>query len=309
MAPGTNGDNETEGNERHHTTSNSSHKSNPFNLSNCSNPNSVIPQYLNTWYPAPTFNSPNASGRYLMLSVAALKRVLLGLLLIAGLAISGCGGGGGGGSLPNPTIRFFNGVSDSTSLDFLLDDTVEAPQLGYLASTPNFDSVESKLRDLRVLEDGTTVDLWSETIALEKDKHYLISSIGIENYGTETLKRVRTLALLIDRTAPNGSRAKLFVIHGYNREAGLETPAIDFQTPGDNPQFSVRNIDYATAKTLDVDAGTLTFQARRNGTETVLVSNTVTLGGGKIYAAYVLGVENASGTQAPRIEFVELQTK
>src|ERR1051325_10789342 len=133
-----------------------------------------------------------------MLSVAALKRVFLGMLLVAGLGISGCGGGGGGGSLPDPTIRFFNGVSDSTSLDFLLDDTVEGPQLSYLASTPNFDSVESKLRDLRVLEDGTTVDLWSETIALEKDRHYLVSSIGLENYGTETLKRVRTLALLID---------------------------------------------------------------------------------------------------------------
>ena len=34
----------------------------------------------------------------------------------------------------------------------------------------------------------------------------------------------------------------------------------------------------------------------------------VTLAGGKIYAAYILGVENGVGALAPRIEFVELQT-
>ena len=244
-----------------------------------------------------------------MLSVAPFKRILLGLLASAGLTLSGCGGGSGGNGLPDPTIRFFNGSSDSTALNFLLDDTVEAPQLAYLGSSPNFKSVEAKVRDLRIMEDGTSVDLWSELLGLVKDKHYLVSAIGLENYGIETLKRVQTLALEIDRTAPNGSRARLIVIHGYNREAGLETPAIDLQTPGDNPQFVVRNIAYATAKLLDVDAGTWTFEARRNGTETVLVSQAATLGGGKIYAAYVLGVENAGGQQAPRIEFVELQTK
>ena len=208
---------------------------------------------------------------------------------------------------PSVFTRFFNGSSDSTSLNFLLDDDVEGPQLAFLESTPDFQTVDNKTRDLRIQEDGTSVDLWSEVVDLTADRDYLISAVGLENYGTETLKRVRTVFTQIDRTAPNGSRARLVIIHGYNRQTGLETPNIDFQTPGDNPQFRSPNIAYASSQVLEVDAGTWTFEARRQGTETILVSQSVTLGGGKIYAAYVLGVENAGGAQAPRIEFVELQ--
>jgi hypothetical protein len=243
-----------------------------------------------------------------MLSVRGISRVCGGILAIAGIALAGCGGGGGGGGLPNPTVRFFNGSPDSTALNFLLDDTVEAALLAYLESTPDFESVDDRVRDLRIQEDGTSVDLWNEIVDLVKDKHYLICSIGLENFGTENLKRIRTLFTEIDRTAPNGSRVRLIIVHGYNRETGLETPAIDFQTPGDNPQFSADNIAYASSRVLEVDAGNWTFEARREGTETILTSQNITLGGGKIYAAFVLGVENAAGIQAPRIEFVELQT-
>lgn len=243
-----------------------------------------------------------------MLSVAGFRRVLLCSLALVGLGLAGCGGGSGGGGVPRPTVRFFNGSCDSTLLNFLLDDDVEAAQLAYLSSTPDFESVDAQERDLRIQEDGTSIDLWSEVVNLVGDRDYLISAVGIENYGNETLKRIRTMFTEIDRTAPNGTRARLVIIHGYNREAGLETPAIDFQTPGDNPQFIASDIAYASSKVLEVDAANWTFEARREGTETILVQQNVTLGGGKIYAAYVLGVENGLSNQAPRIEFVELQS-
>ena len=226
-----------------------------------------------------------------------------------GLMLLACGGGGGGGSnLPDPDIRFFNGSPDSVALNFLLNDDIEGAQLAYLQSTPDFESFEPEIRDVRIQEDGTSVDLWSEVLDMVEDHSYLVSAIGLENFGSEPLKRIRFLIADLDRTPPNGTRAELIIIHGYNREAGLETPGIDFQTPGDNPQFRTTGIDYATARQLDVDAGNWTFEARREGTETILVSQNITLGGGKIYAVYVLGVENGVGALAPRIEFVELQT-
>ena len=225
-----------------------------------------------------------------------------------GLMLLACGGGGGGSTLPDPDIRFFNGSPDSVALNFLLNDDVEGAQLAYLQSTPDFESFEPEIRDVRIQEDGTAVDLWSEVLDMVEDHSYLVSAIGLENFGSEPLKRIRFVIADLDRTAPNGTRAELIIVHGYNRETGFETPGIDFQTPGDNPQFEATGIGYATIRQLDVDAGNWTFEARREGTDTILVSQNVTLGGGKIYAAYVLGVENGVGSLAPRIEFVELQT-
>jgi len=244
-----------------------------------------------------------------MRSVAGLKRVLVFALAAAGVLMCGCGGGGGGGGLPDPTIRFFNGISDSNLINFFLDDDVEGPQIAYLGSTPGFAREEAEVRDLRIQEDGSSVDLWSEVVTLSKDKHYFVAAFGLINFGTETLKRARFVGIEVDRNAPNGTRAKLIIFHGYNREAGLDTPNIDFQTPGDNPQFKVTDIAYTLAKPLEVDAGNLTFEARRTGTETVLVSRNITLGGGKIYAVFVLGVEGQGGAAAPRIEFLELEPR
>lgn len=244
-----------------------------------------------------------------MRSVAGLRRVWIGLWIAMGLVLMACGGAGGSGSnLPDPKIRFFNGSPDSVALNFLIDDDVEGSQLSFLQSTPDFASTNDGIRDIRIQEEGTSVDLWSEVLDMVKDHSYLVSAIGLENFGSEPLKRIRFLVADLDRTPPNGTRAELIIVHGYNREAGLETPGIDFQTPGDNPQFETTGIAYATARQLDVDAGTWTFEARREGTETILVSQNVTLTGGKIYAAYILGVENGVGALAPRIEFVEIQT-
>lgn len=221
----------------------------------------------------------------------------------------GCGGGGGGGGLPDPTIRFFNGISDSTLINFLLDDDVVGPQISYLGSTPDFANQDAEQRDLRIQVDGTSVDLWSEVVTLSKDKHYLVAAFGLLNFGNENLKRARFVGIEVDRLAPNGTRARLTIFHGYNRAAGLDTPNIDFQTPGNNPQFKVTDIGYTSAKPLEVDAGNQTFEARRNGTESILVSRNITLAGGKNYAVFVLGVEGAAGIAAPRIEFVELSPR
>lgn len=243
--------------------------------------------------------------------VMNLRHIGLALLAVAGVSLSGCGGGGGGGGngLPDPTMRFYNGISDMAAINFLLDDDVIAALLPYLGSTPDFKDVKPEIKDLRLQEDGTSVDLWSEVINPSKDKHYLVTAIGLKNFGTETLKRPRFFTVEIDRTPPNGTRAKLQIIHAYNRAANFGTPNIDFQTPGNNPQFKANDVGYGNGRLLEVDAGNFTWEARVVGTENVIASKNVTLTGGRIYAAFVLGVEGGAGAAAPRIEFVELATK
>lgn len=233
----------------------------------------------------------------------------LGVLLCigVGLLVVGCGGTGGNGSLPNPVIRFINVSPDSVALDVLVDDDTIASAIAYLGSSPDFTSVEPGDRDVVMLENGTTLELTADVHAFAKDKSYLTVALGLENFGTENLKRLRSLVFEIDRTVPNGNKARLFVVHAYNRAPGFDTPNIDFQTPGDNPLFKIPNMAFGDDATISIDSGVQTLEARRNGTTAVLATGTFTLEAGKLYAAIVTGIEDAASPQDPRILLVEIQ--
>lgn len=228
---------------------------------------------------------------------------------VVGLLAVGCGGSGGNGSLPNPVLRFINASPDSVALDLLIDDKTLASAIAYLGSTPAFASVDPGDRDVVMLENGTTLELTAEVQTFVKNKSYLAVALGLENFGTENLKRLRSLVFEVDRTVPNGNKARLFVVHAYNRAAGLDTPNIDFQTPGDNPLFKVPNLSFGSNSAITVDSGVQTFEARRNGTTAVLASGTFTLQAGKLYAAIVTGIEDAASPQDPKIILVEIEPK
>ncbi|MCO5298289.1 MAG: DUF4397 domain-containing protein [Fimbriimonadaceae bacterium] len=228
---------------------------------------------------------------------------------VIGLLAVGCGGSGGNGSLPNPLVRVINVSPDSVALDLLIDDTTIASAIAYLGSTPDFVSVDPGDRDVVTLEHGTTLELTAEVQTFAKNKSYLAIALGLENFGTENLKRLRTLIFELDRTVPNGNKARLFVVHAYSRAVGLDTPNIDFQTPGDNPLFKVPNLAFGTNSAITVDSGLQTFEARRNGTTAVLASGTFTLEAGKLYAAIVTGVEGEAAPKDPKIVLIEIQPK
>jgi hypothetical protein len=230
------------------------------------------------------------------------------LLLFAAFFVSSCAGGGGNPE-DDPTVRVANASPDSTSLEFLLNDDVHVGPVPYLGSTPSFVSLEQDVIDIRIREVGATMELWAEVLNFANDNHFLLVAAGLENYGTEVEKRLRLVTVNVNRTAPNGNKARLYVLHGYSRQSGFQTPAIDFQTPGDNPQFEIEEIDFGTTKDVEVDSGALIFEARRTGTQNVLVSAPVTLGAGKIYLVIVSGIEGATGVQAPQISLIELQTE
>lgn len=245
-----------------------------------------------------------------------MARSLTAALLVGVLAaLMGCGGKSSSSTAPDPLVRFFNGSPDSVALDLLFDDSKEnktvriGSAVPYAAAAPNFVEVRNGSNDLILKENGDPFELWAQVIDAQLDRSYLVVAFGLANFGTEFEKRARFITFDIDRTAPNGNKARIYVFHAFNRAAGLDTPAIDFQTPGENPLFRVQDIPYGTPKELTVDSGTHTLQARNKGTEFVYVQRTVTLAAGKIYLALVSGVEDGVGALAPRIEFIEVQVR
>ena len=231
----------------------------------------------------------------------------IGWVLVAGLVLAtGCGGGGGGGSLPNPTVGFFNASPDSPNVDFLVDDGDFGANNPFLSGTA-FKSSDPDGRDLRALESGTTNEIDVVFSILNKDKHYLVALLGLVNFGSENLKRSRLTAIQVNRDAPIGNKARLYIFHGYNREAGFDTPNIDFKNPGDNPQFKAADIPPGQAQSILVDSGNVDYEVRRSGTDQVLIpAATLALGAGKIYGVYVVGVENGTGSLTPQIVAVEI---
>ena len=227
---------------------------------------------------------------------------------IVALFLVGCGGSGSS-SLPKPMVRVINASPDSTALDFLVDDETLGSAIIPLGSSPDFAAVDSGDRDVVILENGTTIQLVAEVQNFEDDRNYLIVALGLKLFGTEDLKRLRALTLQVDRTIPNGNKARLYVVHAYNRKVGFLTPNIDFQTPGDNPLFQIPNMAFGTQTSILVDSGAVTYEARRAGTTSVLASATTTLGAGKIYAVIVGGIEDEAPPKNPTITFIEVAAR
>lgn len=229
-------------------------------------------------------------------------KVMLGLMLAA--ALIGCGGGGGTNT--SPRVRFLNASPDTVSLSFNLDDDTLATGVTYgnLTSAPVTTLAGDK--DISTFEDGTSIQLDSVVSTFTTDKDHLVASVGEKNFGTENEKRLQLLNLPIDTTVPNGSKARLVVLHAFNRSTGNPTPALRLKNPGTTPLFST-SVDYASVSTLTVDAGTYDWEVKPTTAEQVFVSQTgVILSAGKIYLVLISGIEAGTGSQVPSLRFIPL---
>lgn len=251
-----------------------------------------------------------------MSSVKTLVRSISAAALgVALFATAGCGGSISSSSAPDPLVQFVNAVPDSVALDLLFDDFKEdrlvaiGSGVAYMGSNGTFKEVRAGGHALILKETGDPFELWSQTFDTANDRSYVAVAIGQKAFGTDFEKRPRFITFDIDRTAPNGNKSRLYIVHAFNRAASIDTPAIDFQTPGDNPTYRAADIAYGTVKDLTVDSGTITLQARNRGTDFVYAEAAPTLGAGKIYLAVVSGVEDSVGAQAPRVFFTELRTR
>ncbi|MCC7229158.1 MAG: DUF4397 domain-containing protein [Fimbriimonadaceae bacterium] len=229
-----------------------------------------------------------------------------GLLLVVAFSLSACGGGGGGQSINKPRLRYVNASPDVNPLSFLIDGSIKTTGIAYLGISPAFVDEDAKEYDMAVREDGELSDLDSVVTGFENEKEYLVCVAGLKNFGSEFVKRLRLVTPQIDLTAPNGNKSRIYVFHAFLRSSGLDTPNIDLRNPGDNPQYKVENIAFASTGNLTIDSSTQTFVARRNDSESVYATQTFTFAPGGIYLAIVAGVEGQVGVQAPKIEFIKL---
>jgi len=223
-----------------------------------------------------------------------------------GIVLAGCGGSGGGGGSSNPQIRFFNGIPDSKAIDFEVNEKVAAASIAYGGSDPTFLTESAGLTDLTLFEHGQTTPLWSEADTLSNNISYVAIAVGEEGYGSETDKRPQFAVSPVSRTAPNGSQARLYVVHGLQEAAGVPTPNIDFTNPGSNPTFSLTNLAPGSVTVLTVNSGSEEFVARQTGTQGSYVDQTFNLAPGGVYMMVVDGINGQTGPQAPTIQQISL---
>ncbi len=239
---------------------------------------------------------------------------LAGLSL--GLLYAGCGGGGGTDPSTFPTLIFVNASADTAALDLWLNESALATDFVYLDTnadfvTFKFISESEGAYDVLMQDSGTEEIYDSQNLVFLRDTHTVIVALGLQDFGTEFLKRLRTVFVEIDRTAPNGNKAKLFVVHAFVRETGFATPEIVFQNPGENPQFFTPGIAFGSFEEITVDSGTMDWVVKREGSTGTVVyaSKTESLNSGSIYLVVVSGIENdALPANQPSINFIELST-
>lgn len=240
-----------------------------------------------------------------------VKRLSFTFILASLLLLNGCGGGGSSTS-KKPVILFLNASTDSGAVDFRLDDDPEATNLAYAVSNGQFSEIDFKGPEvdgwdvsLHLNSNGTEVE--RQAIVFNQETDNIVIAHGIRNFGTDQLKRLRFNTFTVDRTIPNGNKAKLIVFHGFELAPGFDTPSVTFKTPGENAQFSTPDIQPGTSSVITTDSGTLTFEARRTGTNGIYTTKTQNLKAGGVYLVLISGVENDPITANQiQIKFIEL---
>lgn len=242
-------------------------------------------------------------------------RIISGLVAIA--VVFGCGGSNTNPlQAPDPLAAFINASPDGTALDAFLNEIQLANNVAYLSSSPRsgavttFRSVEPGEYDVRVEPDGAPENGDVAVQNLNRDTSSLVVAAGLVDPMGDFNKRLQSFTFQVDRSKPNGEKARLIIFHGWIASAGFDTPAIDFRNPEDNPLTNVQNIEFGGNNTALIDSGNQTFVARINGSEFEITPHaTFNFGAGKIYAAVVCGIEDETGAKSPRIVFQELQPK
>ena len=234
-----------------------------------------------------------------------LRSGIIGLGLLMGCVL-GCGGSGG--SQPDPNYRFVNFCTDA-NLDMLIDDTTEYTNVAFLDGTTLFKSTESKLEDFSIEETGSTVLIDSQAQVMSHSTDNLVIAIGLKNFGTENEKRLRFIFQEVNRTMPNGSKARVYAINTFNRNVGNQNFGVTFKNPGTVSTINFNPVNFGEVTVQEIDAGPTTLVAQRVSTETEVATVTKTFEAGKIYLMALTGTESGTGAQAPAINFIEIPAK
>jgi hypothetical protein len=226
--------------------------------------------------------------------------------LACALVLTGCGGGGSNDITERPLVRLFNASIDASDLVARFDDRQFAGPVDVVSSQPNFVSVEDLDADLSIRTEGEEEDLDIISFAPERDKSYLIFAIGLRDFGTSFLKRLRVETLEVDRSLPNASKARVVVLNGFLGNAEFDPPNVDLRD-GEFPQFPFNDLAFGATSVREVDAGTRTYQLRPNDSELVYTTAEIDFRAGKIYFILLTGEDGGTADRAPKITPFEFE--
>lgn len=221
--------------------------------------------------------------------------------------ILGCGGSTTG-KLPDPNYRFMNLCTDA-NLDLLIDDDVVDTNVAFLDTNTIFRTTDPKLEDFTIQETGSTVAIDSQSQAMSANTDHLIVAFGLNNFGTENEKRLRFLFQPVNRTAPNGSKARVYGMNTFCRDTGNQNFAVIFKNPGTISAINFNPVNFGEVTVQEIDAGPVTLVAQRQNTDTEVATVTKTFEAGKIYLMALTGTESGTGANAPAINFIEIAAK
>lgn len=223
--------------------------------------------------------------------------------LIATL-MAGCGGSGSSSiTRRDPAIQFFN-LAPTVALDMLVDDTATFSNIASGAASSGFSSVESRIFDYSIRENGSTVELDNQANTLGYDTDFVAIAYGKKDFGTENAKRIQLSLNVINRTIPNGNKSRVYALNTMIRAAGEDAYAVVFKNPGTNPTVSFDAVNYGGITSKEIDSGSVTLTAQRQSTETEVVTVTKDFEPGKIYLMVFGGEE-----PTPTITFFEIQPR
>ncbi|MBX3112906.1 MAG: DUF4397 domain-containing protein [Fimbriimonadaceae bacterium] len=240
---------------------------------------------------------------------------LVAALLFMGL--SGCGGSGGGFVDADPRVFFLNASTDAGASDFLVDDTAKATGLDFMGKSADWvqlglqDNTSTGGYDISVAPTGGGLDYDRVAQQLTANSSTVLALVGEKTPADgDSAKILRLVSFTVNRVQPNTGKARLVVFNAFNRSTGQGTPAIILKNPGENPQFQSGAVNPGESATMEVDAGTFTWEAKRSDAEAVYATATSTVASGKLYLVVVAGVEgNADAAKQPKITFVPLSVK
>lgn len=234
--------------------------------------------------------------------------------LLTAMMLAGCGGNTTTSLLPDPTVLFINGSRDAGNLRLLLNNEdfsgAVAPGAAMADFKPTeFISTADEAYDVVTSSADLSEQFDAEEQEFARNTHTIVAAIGQRNFAAgEEIKRLRQVLIPADRNALGGSTVRIIALQGFNRQAGLFTPNVTLQTPGDNPTYAIRDLAFGETGTLDIAAGTNTWQIKRSDGESVYGTATVNLTGG-IYLALLSGTEGAATpAEGPQITFIRLNT-
>ena len=232
--------------------------------------------------------------------------------LFGALALFGCGGGGGGnGSSSDARVAYVNASPDAGDLAFSLNDTRKASGLG-LGEVSSFGKVGDGSYDVSIGTEGDPETIASEQETFGQNTDSLVLALGLRTTtDDEREKRLQIAVGSVDREALTGNRARIVLVNALVRATDQDSTPVDFRNPVTSPAISAASIGYGEVRSIDIDSGTQSFEARQTGTEGALIASTpLTFAAGRVYLVLISGREGATdATIAPSFRVVELPTR